>query len=88
MPSVRQAQKIRSKSLNEQNYMPGINSWALKKASERKRVPLQNSMDGTRIIRAVELYRNEYLVGEEFPADVRCYPTESQLPTIQDPKQV
>ena len=35
-------------------------------------------MDGTRIIRAVELYRNEYLVGEEFPADVWCYPTESQ----------
>ena len=88
LPSVRQAQKIRSKSLNEQNYMPGINSWALKKASERKRVPLQNSMDGTRIILAVELYRNEYLVGEEFPADVRCYPTESQLPSIQDPKQV
>ena len=26
LPSVRQAQKIRSKSLNEQNYMPGSNS--------------------------------------------------------------
>ena len=88
LPSVRQAQKIRSKSLNEQNYMPGINSWALQKASERKKVPLQNSMDGTRIIRTVELYWNEYLVDEEFPADVQYYPTDSQLPTIQDPKQV
>ena len=36
LPSVRQAQKIGSKSLNEQNYMPGINSWALQKASEKK----------------------------------------------------
>ena len=88
LPSVCQTQKIRSKSLNEQNYMPGINSWALQKASERKKVPLQNSMDGTRIICTVELYQNEYLVGEEFPADVRYYPTDSQLPTIQDPKQV
>ena len=88
LPSVRQAQKIRSKSLNEQNYMPGINSWALQKASERKKIPLQNSMDSTRIIRTVELYWNEYLVDEEFPADVQYYPTDSQLPTIQDPKQV
>jgi len=36
----------------------------------------------------VELYRNENLVGEEFPADVQYYPTDLQLPTIQDPKQV
>ena len=45
-------------------------------------------MDGTRVIRIVELYRDQYLLGEEFPADVRYYPTESQLPIMQDPKQV
>lgn len=88
LPSVRQAQKIRSKSSNEEHYMPGINSWAIQKASGRRKVPLQNSMDGTRVIRAVELYRDRYLVGEEFPADVRYYPKESQLPILQDPKQL
>jgi len=29
--------------------------------------PFHNSMDGTRVIRAMELYENEYLVGESFP---------------------
>ena len=32
-------------------------------------------MDGNQVISMVELYRNKYLAGEEFPADVRCYPT-------------
>ena len=44
-------------------------------------------MDGTRIIRTIELYDNKYLVGEEFPADVRIHPTSSHLPTFQNPKQ-
>ena len=43
-------------------------------------------MDGTSVIRAVELYRDQYLLSEEFPADVRYYSTESQLPVIQNPK--
>ena len=45
-------------------------------------------MDGTSVIRAVELYRDQYLLSEEFPADVCYYSTESQLPVIQNPKQV
>ncbi len=31
-------------------------------------------MDGTRVIRVVELYRDQYLVGKAFPPDVRCFP--------------
>lgn len=88
LPSVRQTQKIRSKSSDGEHYMSGINNWAIQKASTRRKVPLQNSMDGTRVICAVELYRDQYLLGEDFPADVRYYPTESQLPVIQDRKQV
>lgn len=30
-------------------------------------------MDGTRIIRAIELYRDKYLVGREFPPDLRLF---------------
>jgi len=37
LPSVRQTQKIRSKSSHEEHYMPGINSWAIQKASDKKR---------------------------------------------------
>ena len=50
--------------------MPGINDWSFKLISE-KRKPFHNSMDGTRVIRTIELYENEYLVGESFPADIR-----------------
>ena len=88
LPSVRQTQKIRSMACNEEHYMPGINDWAIQKAARRGNMPLQNSMDGTRVIRAVELYRDYYLVGQEFPPDVRSYPAESMLPTLQNPKQV
>jgi len=42
--------------------MPGQNNWAFKLAAENKR-PYHNSMDGTRVIRTIELYENEYLVG-------------------------
>ena len=45
-------------------------------------------MDGTRVIRAIELYANNFLLGEEFPADVRNYPKPSELPTFLDAKQV
>ncbi len=30
-------------------------------------------MDGTRIIRAIELYHDKFLVGREFPPDVRLF---------------
>ena len=62
--------------------MPGLNNWTLQKVSERSKRPLQNSMDGTRITRAVELYLDKYLIGEEFHPDVRLFPDESQLPTL------
>jgi hypothetical protein len=39
-------------------------------------IPLQNSMNGTRVIQSVELYKDEYLVGGSFPPDVRAFPDE------------
>lgn len=33
-------------------------------------------MNGTKIIWAIELYRNKYLVGREFPPDVRHFSTQ------------
>ena len=88
LPCLRQAQRTKRKLLEEQMFMPGINEWALEMVAEREKRPLQNSMDGTRIIRAVELYAETYLVGEEFPTDVRCYPDSADLPTFQGAKEV
>jgi len=67
--------------------MPDINEWVLQKISQRDKQPIQNSMDGTRIIRTIELYDNKYFVGEEFPPDMQKHPTPSHLPTFQSPKQ-
>ena len=74
LPCARQAWKIRSKEAFNQHYLPGINDWAFEKASKREVRPLQNGMDGTRIFRVVELYLDEYLVGEQFSPDVRLWP--------------
>ena len=63
------------------HYMPGINTWAIEKAGKREKVPLQNGMDGTRVVRAIELYLDEYLVGEQFPTDVRQFPDEPPIYT-------
>lgn len=32
-----------------------------------------------RIIRVVELYRDQFLLGKAFPPDVRCFPSVGQL---------
>ena len=65
--------------------MPGINQCAIRKAASRGFHPLQNGMDGTRVIRAIELY-HDMLIGEQFPADVRKYPKE--LPKPQTPEDL
>ena len=65
---------FRSKEAFNQHYLPGINDWAFEKASKREVRPLQNGMDGTRIVRVVELYLDKYLVGEQFSPDVRLWP--------------
>ena len=66
--------------------MPGINDWAIEKASKRVKVPLQNGMDGTRVICAIELYLDRYLVGEQFPPNVHSYPLEP--PALQGSEQL
>ena len=72
LPCARQARKIRSK--DSTHYLPGLNDWALEKISKRQHLrPLQNGMDGTRIIRTIELYLDKFLVGRMFPPDVRLF---------------
>ena len=88
LPCLRQAQRTKRKLFEGQMFMPGINEWALEMVTEREKWPLQSSMDRTRVIRAVELYTETYLVGEEFPADVRCYSDVADLPTLQGAKEV
>lgn len=88
LPYLRQVQKIKRKLLEDHMFMPGINEWALEKIAQREKRPLQNSMDGTCVICAVELYANTYLVGEEFPTDVRRYPDAANLPTFQGAKEL
>lgn len=74
LPCARQAQKIRSADTGKNFYMPGFNNWVFQQVSMRSQLrPLQNGMDGTRIIRSIELYHEQYLVGKEFPPDVRLF---------------
>jgi hypothetical protein len=70
----RQARKIRMNDLSEQHYLPGINQWPLEKLTKRPILkPLQNGMDGTRIIRTLDLYLERFLVGQQYPPDVRLH---------------
>ena len=88
LPGARQARKIRAKENNEHTYLPGLNEWVFTEAGKREHRPMQNGMDGTRVTRAIELYMDTYLVGEEFRADVRLYPNQSQLPIVESWEQV
>ena len=67
--------------------MPGINDWPFKLASEKFK-PFHNNIDGTRVIHTIELYENEYLVGESFPADVRSFPEPHNLQKLVSREQV
>ena len=75
LPLARQAQRLCASERSTFAYMPGLNDWAFI-AAGNSNTPLQNSMDGTRVIRSVELYQDEYLVGESFSPDVRAFPDE------------
>ena len=72
LPNARQARKVRAKETAKHHYLPGINDWAIALAATREPRPIQNSMDGTRVIRIIELYLDQYLVGKEFSPDVHC----------------
>ena len=85
LPGVRPAQRLKQKQCEVEHYMPGINQWAIRKAASHEFRPLQNGMDGTRVICAIELY-HDMLIGEQFPADVRKYPKE--LPKPQTPEDL
>ena len=82
LPKARQAREIRAKETGVHHYLPGLNDWAFESVSKRPKLkPLQNGMDGTRIIRTVELYLDKYLVGKEFPPDVRLFSNQLVEPT-------
>ena len=87
LPLARQAQRLRSAEKSPYLYMPGLNNWAFQLASKQCK-PFHNSMDGTRVVRTIELYENEYLVGESFPPDVRLFPEPQKLPKLESREQV
>ena len=67
-PCARQAKRIKAKDRDSIE-------WALKKIRlNTNRKPLQNGMDSTRVVRSIELYLGRYLIGKEFPPDVRLFP--------------
>ena len=70
LPGLKQTQKLKSKMVSHEHDIPGINDWAIEKASARTNLLLQNGMDVTKVIRAIELYLGQYLVGDKFPPDV------------------
>ena len=84
LPSERQARRrLRTKEIKTHHYLPGLNDWAFEKAKQNACnvcKPLQIGMDGTRIIRTVELYLDQFLVGKEFPPDV-CSHTQAHAST-------
>lgn len=74
LPNSRQARKNRAKDLSQQHYLPGINKWPLEKLTNRAILkPLQNGMDGICIVRTLDLYLEKFIVGREYPSDVRCF---------------
>ena len=87
LPNSRQARKVRAKETAKHHYLPGINDWAVELAASRELRPIQNSMDGTRVIRVIELYLDQYLVGKEFSPDVRCWPSADNLDVAVDWEQ-
>ncbi len=70
------------------SYMPGLNDWAFQITAKRELRPIQNSMDGTRVVRIIELYNNKYFVGEMFPPSVRSWPKETELVKASNWEQV
>ncbi len=82
LPLARQARKVRTQDLqrNCSTFFTGLNDWSFKAASEREVRPLHNSMDGTRVVRTIELYSNECLLRKAFPPDVRQFPNGQKLP--------
>ena len=64
-----------------------MNDWAFR-ASAENCTPYQNSIDGTRVVRTVELYADKYLIGESFSPDVRAWPSECELPVTKSWEQV
>ena len=64
------------KETKAHHYLSGLNEWAVEKAQQNANnacKPLQIGMDGTRVMRTVELYLDQFLVGKEFPPDVRLH---------------
>ena len=88
LPSACQAQRIRAKDQFPNTYMPVLNDGALRVAASREAQPLQISMDGTRIIRTIELYLDTYLLRKAFPADIRLFPTEENLANAETWEQI
>lgn len=87
LPIARQAQRLRAKECSNSVYILGLNDWEFKLAAERKR-PFHNSMDGARVVRTIELYEHEYLVGDYFPPDCRLFPTREELTRAESHKQI
>lgn len=52
LQSFRQVQRVKSKINGEKYYLPGINQWAIEDIAKREVRPLQNGMDGTRVIQS------------------------------------
>ena len=58
------------------HYLPGLNDWAFEKLAkqhEQSVRSLRHGMDGTHVIRIIELYMERFLVGRAFPPDVRLF---------------
>ena len=88
LPKIRQTRRIRSEDSSDHYYIPGINVWALQLVASREHRPLQNGMDGTRVVRIIDLYRDKYLVGKSFPPDVRCFPSPENVDQVLNWEQV
>lgn len=88
LPLARQTKRLRAKDLKGSCYLPGLNDWAIREGAKHC-TPYQNSMDGTRVVRTIELYNDKYLVGESFSPDVRAWPSQStELPVAKSWEQV
>ena len=67
--------------------MPGLNDWAFQMTA-RQHWHFHITMYGTRVVRTIELYEDEYLVGECFRPDVCLFPLPHQLPKAESWEKV
>ena len=77
LPSERQACLLRMKETKAHHYLPGLNNWGFEKPNKMQVKHVNHCKlewtEQEELVRTVELYLDQFLVGKEFLPDVRLH---------------